>query len=209
MLCCNLWCSIKGWFGILRHVSILTPGGPHPFQTLSCPMHPGVAAQHILTCSSCSKPEAGGRWCLIAREEGLKGGGNNSTFKQGISIPGGLLVKGLSSQSALKLWFLKYFIEQIAGLSSFPLHLGYFNPDQFPDPVQCAAARSAAQVAQKQQQELLKTTLIKLHPWIQQAWHLVPGEQDTAWKSHENKRKRHASYMVIREEVSWVQEDTN
>lgn len=64
-------------------------GGPHPFQTLSCPMHPGAAAQHILTCSSCSKPEAGGRWCLIAREEGLKGGGNNSTFKQGISIPGG------------------------------------------------------------------------------------------------------------------------
>lgn len=70
-------------------MSIFTPGGPHPFQTATCPMHAGGAAQPILTCGSCSKPEAGGRWCLIAREEGLKGGGSNSTFKQGISIPGG------------------------------------------------------------------------------------------------------------------------
>lgn len=56
----------------------------------------------------------------------------------------GLLVKGLACQSALKLEFLKYFFGQIFGLSSFPLHPGYFNPDQFPEPVQCAAARSAA-----------------------------------------------------------------
>lgn len=69
-------------------MSIFTPGGPHPFQTVLCPVHPGASAQHILTCSSCSKREEGGRWCLIAQEEGLKSRGSNSTFKQGISIPG-------------------------------------------------------------------------------------------------------------------------